>query len=393
MQRDKANLPLEIGIEGMTCAACVRRVENGLRKLPDVVEATVNLATERARIQFNHPPIDHEINAVNELIRKLGYQPLELQPAHTSDHRQRHQQETDRLWRRFVGSAIFTLPLLILAMVPMLSDAIMQTMMKLLPMASWNWIMFALALPVQFGFGWHFLRLGAKSLWSLAPDMNALVLIGTLSAFAYSALVTVVPDVIPLDARHVYFEASAVVITLVLLGKYLETRSRHQASDAMKILLNLVPKTALVVRDGKAVSLPADQVQLDDLVEVLPGSAIAVDGIVESGSTYIDQSMVTGEPVPVLKQAGDGVVAGTINTNGTIRFRATAIGADTTLAKIVSFVESAQATKPRIQGVADRVVAYFVPVVLVIALLTAISWLVLMPQGRWIKPWFMPWLC
>ncbi len=220
-----------------------------------------------------------------------------------------------------------------------------------------------------------------KSLLNLSPDMNSLVLIGTLAAFAYSTVVTIAPHLVAVESRHVYFEASAVVITLVLLGKYLETRSRHQASDAMKLLLNLVPKSAIVIRDGKSYRIAADQVMLEDLVEVPPGSAIAVDGIVETGQTYIDESLVTGEPVPVLKQSGDTVVAGTVNTTGTIQFRAKAIGADTTLAKIVAFVESAQASKPRIQSLADSVVAYFVPAVLVIALLTALAWMFIMPDG------------
>ena len=373
--------PLEIGVEGMTCAACVRRVENGLRKLPSVVDATVNLATERARIQFDHSPVEADTEAANEVIRKLGYQPIELRHEVEASKKTRHGLETASLWNNFVGSSVFTLPLLIIAMAPMLSSRIMHSMMGLMSMESWNYVMLGLAAPVQFWFGWQFLRHGAKSLIALSPDMNSLVLIGTVSAFAYSALVTIAPELVTAESRHVYFEASAVVITLVLLGKYLETRSRHQASDAMKLLLNLVPKSAVVIRNGQSQKIPADQVIVDDLVEVPPGSAIAVDGVVENGQTYIDESMVTGEPVPVLKEAGDTVVAGTVNTSGTMQFRAKAIGADTTLAKIVAFVESAQASKPRIQGLADRVVAYFVPAVLVVALLTALAWLFIMPDG------------
>ncbi len=180
-----------------------------------------------------------------------------------------------------------------------------------------------------------------------------------------------------------YFEASAVVITL--LGKFLETKSRHQASDAMKLLLNLVPKMATAIRDGKSKLIAVEDVVLDDIIEVRPGSTIPVDGVVLSGSTYIDESMVTGESVPVLKTTGDQVVAGTINGTGSIQFRATAVGANTTLAKIVAFVESAQASKPRIQGIADRVVAYFVPVVLLIALCTALICYSLCPVVRSIK--------
>lgn len=379
VQMNKNIRSMEIGVGGMTCAACVRRVENGLRKLPSVVDASVNLATERARVQFDRIPSIEDEHAVQEAILKLGYEPLALQSK--SDSSDRHDEETHRLWKLFLGSTIFTVPLVVIAMAPMLSSSIMNSMMIWLPMERWNWIMFGLAMPVQFYFGGRLLRLGAKSLFSSSPDMNALILIGTLSAFFYSSVVTIVPDWIPEQSRHVYFEASAVVITLVLLGKYLETKSRHQASDAMKLLLNLVPKMATVIRDGESKSISVDHVVLDGIVEVRPGSTIAVDGVVLSGSTYIDESMVTGESVPVVKTTGDQVVAGTINGNGSIQFRATAVGADTTLAKIVAFVESAQASKPRIQGIADRVVAYFVPVVLLIALCTALTWLFFIPNG------------
>jgi P-type Cu+ transporter len=384
---ENAIQPIEVGVGGMTCAACVRRVENGLRKIPTVVEASVNLATERARVQLDHDASPNDLTAIQDAIRKLGYEPIEIggnalaSGSHSLEMQaDRRELETNVLWWKFVGAASFTIPLFLLAMVPMLSHDIMSAMMAWLPMESWNWIMLAFAAPVQFWFGSKFLRLGLKSLFSTAPDMNALILLGTTAAFSYSVVATVWPAWLPAESRHVYFEASAVVITLVLLGKYLETRSRHQASDAMKFLLNLVPKTATVVRDGKSQSISVDDVMLDELIEVRPGGAIAVDGIVESGSTYIDESMLTGEPVPVAKAPGDTVVAGTINGNGSIQFRATAVGANTTLAKIVAFVESAQATKPRIQGIADQVVAYFVPVVLMIALATAMAWLFL-PGG------------
>ncbi len=371
--------PIEIGVGGMTCAACVRRVENGLRKLPSVVNATVNLATERATVQFDHSPGVDDNRVVQDAILKLGYEPFALESM--LDSQNKRDTETSHLWKLFLGSTAFTVPLVLIAMVPMLSSSVMNAMMNVMPMERWNWVMLVLAVPVQFYFGSRFLRLGAKSLFSTSPDMNALILLGTLAAFLFSAVVTIFPGWIPEPSRHVYFEASAVVITLVLLGKYLETKSRHQASDAMKLLLNLVPKMATVIRNGRLQSIAVEDVVLNDVLEVRPGSAIAVDGVVVSGSTYIDESMVTGESVPVSKTAGDSVVAGTINGNGSIQFRATAVGADTTLAKIVAFVESAQASKPRIQGIADRVVTYFVPVVLLIALATALMWLFVMPGG------------
>jgi P-type Cu+ transporter len=373
--------PLEIGVGGMTCAACVRRVENGLRKVPSVVDVSVNLATERARVQFEHSPNPTDVQAIRDMIAKLGYEAIEIEAAKDRGSNKRRDAETDQLWSLFVGSACFTVPLVILAMTPMLLAPVMNAMMWVASMERWNWVMLALTIPVQFWFGGRFLRLGVKSLFSQSPDMNALVLLGTMAAFLYSTVVTIVPYWIPEASRHVYFEASAVVITLVLLGKFLETKSRHQAADAMKLLLNLVPKMANVIRDGQSQSVAVEEVVLNDIVEVRPGSAVAVDGEVVSGSTFIDESMVTGESVPVAKSTGDEVVAGTINGTGSIQFRATAVGADTTLAKIVAFVESAQASKPRIQGIADRVVAYFVPVVLLIALGTALAWLFVMPGG------------
>ncbi|MCU0715428.1 MAG: heavy metal translocating P-type ATPase [Pirellula sp.] len=369
---------VEIGIRGMTCAACVRRVENGLKKIPSVHQATVNLATERALVQFDEPPARSDIESIRAAITKLGYEPIDLQASKASLDKD---SQENGLWWTTLGASLFAIPTVALAMAPMLSDRVMDWMMQWLTMEQWNWVMLALTVPVQFWFGRRFLIAGAKSLFSTSPDMNALILLGTMAAFLFSTLVTIAPSWFPVQSRHVYFEASAVVITLVLLGKYLETKSRHQASDAMKVLLKLVPKMATVLRDGTPVTIPAEEVQLGDLLEVHPGTAIAVDGLVESGSTYIDESMVTGESVPVSKEKGDRVVAGTINGNGSIRFRATAIGADTTLAKIVAFVESAQSSKPRIQGIADRVVAYFVPVVLLIAVLTALAWIFVMPGG------------
>ncbi len=372
---------ITIGVKGMTCAACVRRVEKGLRKLPHVVDAAVNLATERAVVEFDFKPQGGELATIEQAIKKLGYVPVPLVAATKTRAIDEKDLEAESYWRLFVGAAAFSLPLVLVAMLPMLSSRIMHWMMAWMTMEQWNWVMMGLAIPVQFWFGGRFLRLGAKSLFSTSPDMNSLILLGTLAAFVFSSVVTIAPGLVPLPSRHVYFEASAVVITLVLLGKYLETKSRHQASNAMKELLKLVPDMATVVRHGERVSIPAADVLVDDIVEVRPGSAIAVDGVVVSGSTYIDESMVTGESVPVAKSAGDQVVAGTINGNGTIQFRATAIGAQTTLAKIVAFVESAQASKARIQGIADRVVAYFVPAVLIIALLTALAWLFIMPGG------------
>ncbi len=222
---NRSMIPMEIGVGGMTCAACVRRVENGLRKLPSVVDASVNLATERASVQFDHLPSVEEKQAVQEAIRKLGYEPLSLQQK--SEQKTKRDEETHRLLKLFLGSAIFTVPLVVLAMAPMLSSSIMNSMMIWLPMERWNWIMLGLAIPVQFYFGGRFLRSGAKSLFSSSPDMNALILLGTLSAFFYSTVVTVFPtgfrssrgtctSKLPLSLSHWYFSESFLKQNLVI---------------------------------------------------------------------------------------------------------------------------------------------------------------------------------
>ncbi|MFC6663257.1 copper-translocating P-type ATPase, partial [Deinococcus multiflagellatus] len=231
-------------------------------------------------------------------------------------------------------------------------------------------------LPIQFGPGRRFYRLGWKSLKNKSPDMNALVMIGTTAAFVYSLVATVAPGIFPDGTAHVYYEASGVVITLILLGKFFEAVAKGRSSEAMKKLLSLQAKTARVVRGGQELEVSTDEVLVGDLISVRPGEKIPVDGEVVSGNSFVDESMITGEPIPVSKQTGAPVVGGTINQNGALSFRATKIGADTALAQIIKLVETAQGSKPPIQGLADRVVAVFVPVVLGIAALTFLLWLI-----------------
>ena len=239
-----------------------------------------------------------------------------------------------------------------------------------------NWIMLALAIPVQFGPGRRFYRQGWAALRHRSPDMNSLVMIGTSAAFFYSLMVTLAPQIFPAGTAHVYYEASAVVIMLILLGKYFEALARGRSSEAMKKLLNLQVKVSRVLRSGTELEVPVDEVLVGDLVSVRPGEKVPVDGEVVTGSSYVDESMITGEPVPVQKETGAAVVGGTINQTGAFQFRAMKIGADTALAQIIKLVESAQGSKPPIQGLADSVVRVFVPVVLGIAALTFLAWMV-----------------
>ncbi|MGI8747445.1 MAG: heavy metal translocating P-type ATPase [Deinococcus sp.] len=366
---------LDLGVQGMTCANCVGRVERALRKVDGVLSATVNLATERATVEYLPSAVSP--GQLKAAVRESGYEVLETQAGQDRSDAERmaKEQEVAGLWRSVLFSAVFAVPLLLIAMLPMLSMPAEMWLSEHLG-AGMNWVMLALALPVQFGPGRRFYRQGWAALRHRSPDMNSLVMLGTSAAFFYSLLVTLAPGMFPAGTAHVYYEASAVVITLILLGKYFEALAKGRSSEAMKKLLNLQVKTARVVRTGQELEVPTDEVLVGDLISVRPGEKIPVDGEVVSGGSYVDESMITGEPVPVQKAAGAGVVGGTINQTGAFQFRATKIGADTALAQIIRLVESAQGSKPPIQGLADRVVSVFVPIVLGIAALTFLAWMI-----------------
>ncbi|PYE49931.1 heavy metal translocating P-type ATPase [Deinococcus yavapaiensis] len=369
---------VEFGVGGMTCAACVGRVERALKKVDGVLGASVNLATERATVTFL--PSSAHLGHLKAAVKDAGYEVREADAGRdrTDVEREARARDVAELRRSVAFSAVFAVPLAILAMVPMLVPSVETWLMNTFGhdvMTRLNWVMLALAVPVQFGPGRRFYRLGWKSLKGKSPDMNALVMIGTSAAFFYSLLVTLAPGLFPEGTAHVYYEASAVVITLILLGKLFEAIAKGRSSEAMKKLLSLQAKTARVVRGGEELEIPTDEVLIGDLVAVRPGEKIPVDGEVVSGHSFVDESMITGEPVPVAKANGASVVGGTINQNGTFTFKATKIGADTALAQIIKLVETAQGSKPPIQGLADKVVAVFVPVVLGIAALTFLIWL------------------
>ncbi len=364
---------LELPVTGMTCAACVMRVEKALKKVEGVENATVNLATERATVAYSgaNPTL------LKRAVREAGYGILEIEEGQNrSDaEREARDKETQKLKRAVIFSAVLAVPLVLIAMLPMMWEPAMNTLMRVAPTNVWNWVMLALATPVQFGPGLRFYKNGWKALRSLSPDMNSLVMIGTSAAYFYSLAVTFFPNIFPFQARHVYFEASAVVITLVLLGKYFEALAKGRTSEAMKKLLSLQAKTARVIKGKKELELPISEVLPEDIIAVRPGEKIPVDGVVISGNSYVDESMITGESIPVSKTEGHKVVGGTLNGNGAFTFRATAVGEGTVLSQIIKLVETAQGSKPAIQGLADKVVAVFTPIVLAIAALTAIIWL------------------
>ena len=351
---DVATTESSLQVEGMTCASCVSRVEKALLKVPGVVSASVNLATEKATVQALATV---SLAALKAAVEKAGYS--------ARDDEQAKPPVEGRLpsWWPVALSAALSLPLA----APMLLQLMgIDWMLD-------GWLQLALATPVQFWLGWRFYRAGWKAVMARAGNMDLLVALGTSAAYGLS--VYLLWRHAGHGMPHLYFEASAAVITLVLLGKWLEGRAKRQTADAIRALNALRPSTARVRRDGVEAEVPVDQVKLGDLVVVRPGDRVAVDGEVVEGRSHIDESLITGESLPVAKQVGDQVTGGSINAEGALTVRTLAVGAETTLARIIRMVETAQAAKAPIQRIVDRVSAVFVPVVLGIALLTFAGWL------------------
>ncbi len=373
--RDAGYVPREahlaLGIGGMTCANCSARVERVLGRLPGVIEATVNLATEQAQVRYL--PAMLTPDAIAAAARGAGYEPrLEAEAAPgTSD---------DSLGRDLRLGLAFTLPLLVLAMGPMLWMPLGHWLDARLGWRGQGLLQMLLAAPVLFWAGRRFLRHGRAELRSLSPGMSSLVMLGGGAAFGYSTLVLLAPGSFPPGTAHFYFEATAVIVTLILLGKWLEGRAKGRTSAAIRRLVELRPLTARVIRAGLEQDLPLEAVNLGDRVIVRPGERVATDGEVESGESWVDESMLTGEPLPVARGPGDRLVGGTLNQTGVLQFRATSLGADTVLAQIIRMVEEAQGAKPPIQALADRIAAVFVPLVMAAALLTFIAWLTFGPE-------------
>ncbi len=346
-------LVLQIG--GMSCASCSGRVEKALRKVPGVLTASVNLATEKASVQAF---ASVRWPMLQIAVEQAGYSATA--PAATPTH---GTAPASREIRAVLLSAALTLPLLL----PMLLSWLGLTWMPN------GWLQLALATPVQFGLGWRFYRAGWLALRAGTGNMDLLVALGTSAAYGLSLYMLWQHG--GQAMAHLYFEASAAVITLVLLGKWLESRAKHQTTDAIRALNALRPAQARVLRGGVATELPVERVVVGDLVLVRPGERIAVDGVVEQGRSHVDESLITGESLPVLKEVGDSVTGGAINAEGALTLRTVAVGVETTLARIIRMVEAAQAGKAPIQRIVDRVSAVFVPVVLGLALLTLLGWL------------------
>jgi len=360
--------PLRLGIEGMSCASCVSRVEKALTQLPGVLSAEVNLATETAEVKL----VGGTVSAPQLIaaVAKAGYQAREIQAAGDSPADPTRAATTaGASWWPVALAAALSTPLIL----PMLGALADQHWMLD------GWLQWALATPVQFWLGARFYRAGFRALRARTGNMDLLVAIGTSAAYGLSVYQLLVHGEHAMD--HLYFEASAVVITLVLLGKWMEARAKRQTTEAIRALNALRPDTARRRRDGRDEEVAISEVRVGDLVVVRPGERIAVDGDIIEGDTQVDESLITGESLPVSKHAGDRVTGGAINAEGLIVVRTAAVGAESTLARIVRMVESAQARKAPIQRLVDQVSAVFVPVVMAIALLTLLGWGLL--TGQW----------
>ncbi|CAK03282.1 copper-translocating P-type ATPase (plasmid) [Rhizobium leguminosarum] len=369
---------LEMLVVGMTCASCVSRVERALKVVPGVVEASVNLATEKATIRFAAGAVSQR--TLEDAVRAAGYEPKSESRLETAAAADRRDVEMRSLALRFGVSAVLTLPLFLIEMGSHVIPGVHGFVMDVVGMRQSLYMQFALATIVLFGPGLAFFWKGVPNLLRLAPDMNSLVVLGTSAAWAYSVVATFLPAALPSGTVNVYYEAAAVIVTLILLGRYLEARAKGKTSQAITRLLGLKAKTAFVERSGTFVEIEIDEVVTGDVIRIRPGEKVPVDGTVVSGASYVDEAMITGEPVPVSKSAGSEVVGGTINKTGSFTFRATKVGADTVLAQIVRMVEAAQGSKLPIQAVVDRVTGWFVPAVILVALLTFGAWMILGPS-------------
>jgi Cu+-exporting ATPase len=363
-----------IPIGGMTCAACAQRIEKALRKLEGVETVTVNLATEKATVVYNPQVV--RISAIKEAIEKAGYKALDFSKNADQD-KLRKEKEIKTLWTKFAVSAFFALPLLYIAMAPMIKWVNLPFPKALAPMnfpLIYALAELALVIPTIVA-GYRFYTVGFKNLLHRSPNMDSLIAIGTTSAVVYSLYNVwriACGDFHAVDA--LYFETAGVIITLILLGKSLEAVSKGRTSDAIKKLMGLTPKTALIIENGVEKEIPIDEVIPGDVIVVKPGAKIPVDGAVVEGRSAVDESMLTGESMPVDKKVGDKVYAATINSNGVIHFRAEKIGGDTALAQIIKLVEDAQGSKAPIAQTADIVSGYFVPIVCAIAVLAGAAW-------------------
>lgn len=355
---------MEIDISGMTCAACSNRIEKVLNRQEGVERASVNLAAESAVIEY-HPGITSE-DALIEVIEKLGYGAKAK--SDREEKQARKSKEIKRMRIKLIASAILSFPLLVTMLDHLFGLPVPKLLMN-------PWFQFALATPVQFVIGWPFYKGAFRSLRGGSANMDVLVAMGTSAAYVYSIYEGIKAMTVPGYEAHLYFETSALLITLILFGKYLEANAKGRTKQALAALMKLQAKEARIIVDGVEKMIPVEEVKVGDLLLIKPGEKIPVDGIVVKGDTYVDESMLTGESIPIYKTVDDEVIGATLNKNGTIEMRAVKVGKDTALANIIQAVEEAQGSKAPIQRLADKISGIFVPIVVVIASVTFLTWL------------------
>ncbi|MAM63283.1 copper-translocating P-type ATPase [Maritimibacter sp. UBA3975] len=368
---------ISLAVEGLVDAAAVATVEAALNALPGVLEAHANPASDAARVVFAAGTIAP--SAITAAVNATGYR-AEVRSGGSLDLEARKAAETTRLKRMTWLAALLTLPVFIAEMgghaYPPFHDWL-HGLVGMQALRVGEFLLTALVLAIP---GRRFFIAGVPQLVRLSPDMNSLVAVGTAAAFVYSTLATFAPGLFPAGTANVYFESAAVIVTLILFGRWMEARAKGRTGEAIRALMELAPRTARVERGGTVVDLPTDEVRAGDTLVIRPGEAIATDGAVVSGESWVDESMITGEPVPVEKATGDSVTGGTVNGNGALRVQATRVGADTTLSQIIRMVEQAQGAKLPIQSLVDRITRWFVPGVMTIAALTVAVWFAIGPD-------------
>jgi len=357
-------------VAGMTCAACVAHVEEALKEVLGVVSVGVNLASEKANVEYIEGT---KYTDLKKAVADAGYE-LGPEIQVLEDVSETSRRETRKLLHRLIFAAAFTVPLLV--------HMILDLAGVHFDFPGMGYVLLALATPVQFWAGWRFYKGMWGALKHRTSDMNTLIAVGTSAAYLYSVVAVIFPHVFTSSGLQAttYFDTSATIVTLILLGRYLEARAKGQTSEAIKKLIGLQPKNAHVLRDGNEQEVLIDDLQVGDFIMVRPGDRVPVDGVIREGYSSLDESMITGESIPVEKNSGDSVIGGTINKTGAFKFEATKVGKDTTLARIVRLVEEAQGSKAPIQRLADVIASYFVPTVFGIAVVTFLIWFFAGPQ-------------
>lgn len=361
-------------IEGMTCASCAQTIEKATQKLRGVNLSSVNLATEKLVVEYDPGMVN--LTDIIKAVMDSGYEAHEeVATADTVDQdKEKKQKEIKSLWNRFLISALFTAPLLYIAMGHLVNAPLPDFINPMMNPEAFAIVQLVLTLPVV-AVNSKIYRNGFKALSKGHPNMDSLISLGTSAAFLYGVFATVMIFLGEVAyANELYYETAAVILALIVLGKYLETLTKGKTSEAIKKLMGLAPKTALVVRNGKESEISIDEVVVGDIIVVRPGGKMPVDGVVIEGLTSVDESMLTGESIPVEKSVGDAIIGASINKNGTIRYKATKVGKDTALSQIIKLVEDAQGSKAPIAKMADIISGYFVPIVIAIAILSAIAW-------------------